>query len=85
MIKYNVVCNYIVVLIIFKFILYFYSKVITDEEYSILDEWFKSLTSSSALKVDLIVYLRTLPETVFERIRKRNRVGESEISLVRLI
>jgi len=60
---------------------FYQNKVITDEEYTILDEWFKSLASSPALKVDLIVYLRTLPETVFERIRKRGRAGEAEISL----
>jgi len=53
-----------------------------EEEYAILDEWFQYLVKSeSKVGVDLIIYLRTDPEVVFERIKKRNRVEEKNLTI----
>lgn len=53
-----------------------------ETEYLILDEWFKWLVSEKNIKPDLIVYLRTKPETVYERVLQRSRKEETSISLV---
>lgn len=43
---------------------------------SVYDEWFKWLRKNTNLNADLIVYLRTDPEVVYERILNRNRAEE---------
>ena len=50
-------------------------------EYQILGDWLNFLTSSLELKVDLIIYLKTQPEIVLERIKSRARKEENNISL----
>ena len=52
------------------------------EEYTILDEWFKYLIKTEPkVGVDLIIYLRTEPEVAFERIKKRNRSEEKNMTI----
>ncbi|KAK5638281.1 hypothetical protein RI129_012577 [Pyrocoelia pectoralis] len=64
---------------------------------SVIDEWFKWITSNAFCSVDLIseyyydicsfvqyfiiVYLRTSPEVVYQRMRERNRDEEKSVSL----
>ena len=52
----------------------------SDAEYSVLCEWFDFLAGGGASKVDigvdLIVYLRTTPETAYERKKSRARKEE---------
>jgi len=48
---------------------------------SVLDAWFKWLLAKADVSVDLIVYLRTTPEVVLQRIMQRNRQEEQNISL----
>jgi len=50
-------------------------------EYDVLDEWFKWVIQNLDIKVDLIIYLRTSPEVVFERVVKRKRDEEKIVSL----
>lgn len=52
-----------------------------DVEYHILTEWFNWIVNNLDVNLDLIVYLRTSPETVLQRIQKRNRREERNISL----
>lgn len=57
------------------------SGKLSQVEYDILNEWFLWLTSYCTNKIDLIVYLQTRPETVYERIKKRGRREEMSIPL----
>ena len=52
-----------------------------DIDLSILDEWFNWLIKTHDCSVDLIVYLQTRPQTVYERLKRRCRNEESNISL----
>ncbi|XP_013417736.1 thymidine kinase 2, mitochondrial isoform X1 [Lingula anatina] len=52
-----------------------------DIEYVILTEWFNWLVSKEYCHIDLIVYLRTRPEVVHERVKKRCRKEEKAIPL----
>lgn len=49
--------------------------------YDVLQEWYKSLEKMVHIQADLIVYLRSSPEVVFERMRKRARSEESQVPL----
>jgi deoxyadenosine/deoxycytidine kinase len=52
------------------------------EEYNILDEWFKYIVNNEHnVSVDLIIYLKTDPEVVYQRIKKRGRNEEKNITL----
>jgi thymidine kinase len=53
-----------------------------DLEYAVLSEWFDWIVGSQKLPMDLIVYLQTTPETVYDRIKKRCRKEEQTIPLV---
>jgi deoxyadenosine/deoxycytidine kinase len=55
--------------------------LLADVEYTVLDEWFNFIRESVPIKVDLIVYLRTDPEIVHERISQRGRPEESAVTL----
>jgi len=57
------------------------SKMLGDSEFCVLDQWFKFVNEECNINVDLIVYLRTTPETALERVKKRNRSEEAGISL----
>ncbi|KAB0790013.1 hypothetical protein PPYR_14905 [Photinus pyralis] len=48
---------------------------------SVLNEWFKYVITKFDVSVDLIVYLRTSPEVVYERVLTRNRKEEQSVSL----
>jgi len=50
-------------------------------ELLLLDEWFDWIVSSQPVAVDHIVYLRSSPEVVHERIRLRSRSEEAVIPL----
>ncbi|XP_069682145.1 deoxynucleoside kinase isoform X2 [Periplaneta americana] len=50
-------------------------------EYVVLDKWFKWITSHLDVGGDLIVYLRTDPEVVYERMRRRARKEETSVPL----
>ncbi|XP_046329973.1 thymidine kinase 2, mitochondrial-like [Haliotis rufescens] len=52
-----------------------------DIEHIVLTEWFDFIVKSQDFKVDLIVYLQTKPETVYERIQRRQRQEEKNIPL----
>lgn len=47
---------------------------------AVIDEWFKYIIKNEKIDVDLVVYLRTSPEVVYERILKRNRSEERTIA-----
>lgn len=60
----------------------FRNKLLKHEEYVILDEWFQYIVNNEHnVNVDLIIYLRTDPEVVYERILKRGRNEEKNITL----
>ena len=57
------------------------SGMMQDCEYRLINEWFNFLITYMDFHVDEIIYLRTTPEVVHERIKKRNRSEEQIISL----
>jgi len=57
------------------------SKIMEPAEYSVLSEWFKWITSNLDVNVDLIIYLRTSPEVVHQRISNRARKEEKTVPL----
>ena len=57
------------------------NKKLPDVDYEVLDQWHKWMASSNNVKIDRIIYLRSSPEICFERIKKRSRSEESNISL----
>lgn len=50
-------------------------------EWDIYNNWHSWLVDSFNLKPDAYIYLQTSPEICFQRIKKRNRNGESDIPL----
>lgn len=55
---------------------------ITETEYAVLSSLLKCCTDESGRPgLDLIIYLRTLPETCFQRLIKRNRSEESAVTM----
>ncbi|XP_033754680.1 thymidine kinase 2, mitochondrial-like [Pecten maximus] len=59
----------------------FRSGKMADMEYVVLSEWFDWIRLHHDLSVDLIVYLQTKPETVYDRIKKRCRKEETTIPI----
>lgn len=57
------------------------NKLMNEMEYLMLAKWFDWLMTVNDVKIDLIVYLRTDPETVFERVMARQRPEEKAIPL----
>lgn len=57
------------------------SKMLSPPEYAVLDEWFQWINKNMDVKGDLIVYLRTDPKVVYERIRSRARLEERHVPL----
>ncbi|XP_034946287.1 thymidine kinase 2, mitochondrial isoform X2 [Chelonus insularis] len=47
----------------------------------VLEKWFEWCLKNHCIDLDLIVYLRTSPETVYERMKKRARKEEKSVSL----
>ncbi|CAG4975713.1 unnamed protein product [Colias eurytheme] len=52
-----------------------------DPQYQVLLSWFDYTEKNLDISLDLIVYLRTTPEVVWERMMKRGRAEESEVPL----
>ncbi|XP_046544116.1 thymidine kinase 2, mitochondrial-like [Haliotis rubra] len=52
-----------------------------DIEHIVLTEWFDWILKTQDFKVDLIVYLQTRPERLYERIQRRHREEEKGIPL----
>lgn len=50
-------------------------------DYVVLSEWFDWITRNMNVSIDLIVYLRTTPETCYQRLKMRCREEEKVISL----
>ena len=59
------------------------SGTLSEPEYLVLSEWFDYLTSAPQMDfhVDEIIYLRTSPEVVYERIQNRHRHEEMKMPL----
>ena len=55
--------------------------LITSIEWDTYINWFEWLSDMLELNGDAYIYLRTSPEKSYERIQKRNRIEEKEISL----
>jgi len=55
------------------------SELMSPPEYAVLDQWFQWITANIPVQPDLIVYLRSSPEVVAERIRRRARSEERQI------
>ncbi|KAL7727317.1 hypothetical protein ACLKA6_008603 [Drosophila palustris] len=49
--------------------------------YNTLQEWYKFIEQSIHVQADLIIYLRTTPEVVYERMKERARSEESCVPL----
>ncbi|VVC86594.1 unnamed protein product [Leptidea sinapis] len=56
-------------------------KFLLDAEYQVLINWFDYREKNLDISLDLIVYLRTTPEVVWERMLRRGRAEESEVPL----
>ena len=54
---------------------------LTDLEKSILDKWDSFLQEKLDMSPQIIIYLRTTPEVVYQRMKIRNRDEEKDISL----
>lgn len=50
-------------------------------DHAVLSEWFDWISTNVSVPVDLIVYLRTSPETCYERLRRRSREEEKLVPL----
>ncbi|KAL3290123.1 hypothetical protein HHI36_023489 [Cryptolaemus montrouzieri] len=48
---------------------------------AVIDQWFQWLLQNTPINVDLIVYLRSSPEVVYERMMKRNRSEEKSVPI----
>ncbi|KAI4456553.1 deoxynucleoside kinase [Holotrichia oblita] len=49
-------------------------------EYAVLDKWYRCLRETADISLDLIVYLRSTPETVYKRTMERGRPEETGIT-----
>ncbi|XP_047520089.1 deoxynucleoside kinase-like isoform X1 [Pieris napi] len=50
-------------------------------QFAVLDEWFKFINTEIPVEADLIVYLKTTPSIVYDRIKKRARSEEQCVPL----
>ncbi|XP_023023109.1 deoxynucleoside kinase isoform X2 [Leptinotarsa decemlineata] len=50
-------------------------------DYSVLDQWYRWIRANEDISLDLIVYLRSSPEVVYERVKERGRPEETGVSL----
>ncbi|XP_026758983.1 deoxynucleoside kinase-like isoform X1 [Galleria mellonella] len=55
--------------------------ILHEAEFAVLDEWFRFIQQHMSIDADLIVYLKTSPSVVHERIRKRARSEEQCVPL----
>ncbi|XP_044758124.1 deoxynucleoside kinase-like isoform X2 [Coccinella septempunctata] len=54
---------------------------LTSADYAVLDQWYRWIRANVDINLDLIVYLRTSPEVVYERVKTRNRPEETGLTL----
>ncbi|XP_015439862.1 PREDICTED: deoxynucleoside kinase isoform X1 [Dufourea novaeangliae] len=57
------------------------SKTLKDIETVILEDWYDWCITNCHIETDLIVYLRTSPEIVYQRMKERARMEENSVSL----
>lgn len=57
------------------------SQTISDVEFVVLEDWYDWCIKSANIETDLIVYLRTKPEVVYQRMKARARKEETSVSL----
>ncbi|CAG9830688.1 unnamed protein product [Diabrotica balteata] len=57
------------------------SGYIHGADYSVIDQWYRWIRANEDIALDLIVYLRSSPETVYERVKARKRPEENSLSL----
>ncbi|XP_050311528.1 deoxynucleoside kinase-like [Anthonomus grandis grandis] len=50
-------------------------------DYAVLDQWYRWIRANVDISLDLIVYLRSSPDVVYERVKKRARPEEAGLSL----
>ncbi|KAF5287481.1 hypothetical protein FQA39_LY04109 [Lamprigera yunnana] len=55
--------------------------VLHSADYAIIDEWYKWAKNSCDITLDLIVYLRSTPEVVYNRMKNRKRPEEKGVPL----
>jgi len=55
-----------------------------EAEFAVLAEWFKWVDDHIELPLDLIIYLRTSPQVVFDRMTSRGRTEETGVPLAYL-
>ncbi|KAK3586739.1 hypothetical protein CHS0354_014769 [Potamilus streckersoni] len=60
------------------------NNILADIDYIVLSEWFDWIMKNENIKVDLMVYLRTRPEVVYQRLKIRNRAEEQRVTLEHL-
>lgn len=52
---------------------------IDEINWTILNNWFNFIITSTKIKIDTIIYVKTNPKTAFERLKKRSRPEENGI------
>nr|KAF6408254.1 thymidine kinase 2 [Molossus molossus] len=57
------------------------SRKMPEVDYVVLSEWFDWIVKNTDVSMDLIVYLRTTPETCYQRLKMRCREEEKVIPL----
>ncbi|XP_046662374.1 deoxynucleoside kinase-like, partial [Homalodisca vitripennis] len=57
------------------------NNVLAPPSYAVLDEWFQWIVKNFDTHGDLIVYLRTEPEVVYQRMKARARTEEAQVPL----
>lgn len=50
-------------------------------KYEIFKQWFEFIIKNSRIEIDLIIYLRTTPDVLINRIQQRNRLEDQNIEL----
>ncbi|XP_050430333.1 deoxynucleoside kinase-like isoform X2 [Adelges cooleyi] len=57
------------------------SGTLSGPEYSVMCQWYEFIERNVDIGLDLIVYLRSSPNTVFKRMQRRNRPEERNMKL----
>ncbi|KAI5712129.1 hypothetical protein M8J75_006105 [Diaphorina citri] len=57
------------------------SGIMPPAEHAVLDSWYQFINSQLDVSGDLIIYLKTSPEVVYERVKNRSRAEETNIPL----
>ncbi|KAJ8986168.1 hypothetical protein NQ317_005642 [Molorchus minor] len=57
------------------------SGCLHEADYSVIDAWYRWIRANVDINLDLIVYLRSTPEVVYERVKARGRPEEVGLSL----